>query len=144
LSNLTKRRVGRGLVLLIALFLLVDGLVQFASPPPLIAMMGEIGFPPDAGRRVAFLTLSCAILLAIPVTAPYGGLLTTAFLGGAICAHFRLGEVGSPPQLICLAIGFVVWLGLALADPRLRPLLALREDKKSVAPPPRLRPEPRH
>lgn len=31
------------------------------------------------------------------------------FLGGAICVHFRLGEAGSPPQLISLLLGILTW-----------------------------------
>jgi len=48
------------------------------------------------------------------------------FLGGAICVHFRLGEAGSPPQLISLLLGILTWEGLYLRDERLRSLLPIR------------------
>jgi hypothetical protein len=137
MSSLHLRRLGRCLVLIAATILLLDGLFQIASPPELVEAMAEVGFPPEAGPRIALLTLSCAVLLAIPATAPYGALLTTAFLGGAICTHFRIGEIGSPPQLICVAIGSAVWLGLALADPRLRPLVSRGGEKRGDALPAR-------
>ena len=71
------------------------------------------------------MTLTCTILYAIPRTAMLGAILLTGFLGGAICTHFRLGEIGSPPQLICLALGILVWAGLYLRDTRVRDLLPL-------------------
>lgn len=118
----TRRRIGRGLILLSAGILLLDGVFQIASPPPLIEALDHIGFPPDAGPRLAVLTLGCAALLAVPATTLFGAILTTAFLGGAICAHVRIGEFGSPPQLVCIALGLAVWIGLGLADPRFRAL----------------------
>ena len=41
-------------------------------------------------------------------------ILVTGFLGGAICAHVRIGELGSPPELICLLLGAMTWGGLYL------------------------------
>jgi hypothetical protein len=41
---------------------------------------------------LGIIMLVCGVLYAIPRTVYLGAILTTAFLGGAICAHFRLGE----------------------------------------------------
>ncbi|MGF7150000.1 hypothetical protein FHS96_003657 [Sphingomonas zeicaulis] len=124
---------GRTMVLVVAGLLAFDGVLQFLSPPFLVETMAHAGFAADAGQRLAFVTLSCAILLAIPATAPLGAVLVTGFLGGAIAIHFRLGEIGSPPQLICLLLGVVAWIGLYLADPRLRRLIATEEPTASLA-----------
>ncbi|MCO6404478.1 DoxX family protein [Aurantimonas endophytica] len=65
------------------------------------------GFPDEAGPRIAIATLACAALLIIgrfPRSASLGAILATGFFGGAIIALFRVGQVGSPPQLICLAL----------------------------------------
>ncbi|MBB4003620.1 hypothetical protein GGR03_002701 [Aurantimonas endophytica] len=51
--------------------------------------------------------MACAALLIIgrfPRSASLGAILATGFFGGAIIALFRVGQVGSPPQLICLAL----------------------------------------
>jgi hypothetical protein len=37
----------------------------------------------------------------------------------------RLGEIGSPPQLISLAIAMLAWAGLWLRDARVRALLPI-------------------
>src|SRR5258708_12652050 len=59
----------------------------------------------DLARVVGPIILACAILYAIPATAVLGAILVTGFLGGAICAHVRIGELGSPPEIISLLLG---------------------------------------
>jgi hypothetical protein len=49
----------------------------------------------------------------------------TGFLGGAICTHFRVGEIATPPQLVSLLLGGSAWGALYLRDPRVRTLLPL-------------------
>jgi mannose/fructose/N-acetylgalactosamine-specific phosphotransferase system component IIC len=51
--------------------------------------------------------------------------LVTGFLGGAICAHVRMGELGSPPEIISLLLGAMTWGGLYARDPRIRAILPL-------------------
>jgi hypothetical protein len=46
-------------------------------------------------------------------------------MGGAICAHVRIGELGSPPELMSLLLGAMAWGGLYLRDPRIRALLPI-------------------
>ena len=65
----------------------------------------------------------CAILYALPPTAILGAILVTGFLGGAICTHFRLGRMVSPPQIVSLVLGVMAWGGLYLRIGDLRNLL---------------------
>jgi hypothetical protein len=69
--------------------------------------------------------LACAILYAIPATSVLGAILVTGFLGGAICAHVRIAELGSPPELISLLLGVMTWGGLYARDARIRAILPL-------------------
>jgi hypothetical protein len=69
--------------------------------------------------------LACAILYAIPATAVLGAILATGFLGGAICAHVRIGELGSPPEIISLLLGAMTWGALYTRNPRIRAVLPL-------------------
>lgn len=115
--------VGRSIVSVVAGLLLIDGSLQLASAPLIVDAMTHAGFAPDSGPRVAAFTLTCACLLIIPRLAPLGAVLATGFLGGAIATHFRLDGFGSPPQMICFALGMVMWLGMVLADPRIRSFL---------------------
>ncbi len=72
--------------------------------------------------------VACAVLYAIPAINVLGAILVTGFLGGAICAHVRLGELGSPPEVILLLLGLMTWGGLYLREPRIRAILPIRHE----------------
>lgn len=116
---------GRILSALVVLALLADAAVSLFSPATLNAEMEATGFAPSSTPVLGIIMLACAILYGIPRTAPLGAILITGFLGGAICTHFRIGEVGSPPQIICLVLGIMTWAGLYLRNPTVRRLLPL-------------------
>ena len=104
---------------------LADGAIQLFAPAQMASMLQETGFAMDLTRVVGPIILACAILYAIPATAVLGAILVTGFLGGAICAHVRIGELGSLPELISLLLGAMTWGGLYLRDPRIRTILPL-------------------
>lgn len=116
---------GRIMSALVVIALLVDGAVQLFAPAKIAGMLQETGFAMDLTRVVGPIVLVCAILYAIPATAVLGAILVTGFLGGAICAHLRIGELGSPPEIVSLLLGVMTWGGLYVRDPRVRALLPL-------------------
>ncbi|CAM3441879.1 MULTISPECIES: DoxX family protein [Thalassospira] len=111
---------------LVVFALLADGAVQFFVPALAGPMLREGGFDIGLAPLMGAIMVSCAILYAVPPTAVFGAILTTGFLGGAICTHVRLGEIGSPPVIISLGLGLLTWGGLYLRDPRIRLLLPIR------------------
>lgn len=115
--------IGRALIYLVVLVLLLDGSAQAMVPPFMAGVLNESQFPLAMAPALATVTIACAFILAIPRLAVLGAILVTGFLGGAIATHFRLGEIGTPPQLACLVIGALMWAGLYLADARVRALL---------------------
>ncbi len=102
---------GRIMSAFVVIALVADGAIQ------LLAM--------DLTRVVGPIILAFAILYAIPATAVLGAILVTGFLGGALCAHVRIGELGSPPEIISLLLGAMTWGGLYARNPRIRALLPL-------------------
>jgi hypothetical protein len=128
-GNETKRSsaVVAGYVLstLTVAILLADAGVTLFIPTKLEAEMGATGFPMTLARSLGVIEVSVAILYAVPRTAVLGAILLTGFFGGAICAHFRVGEIGSPAELVSTAIGIIAWAGLWFRDARLRELLPL-------------------
>ena len=116
---------GRIMSALVVIALVADGTIQLFAPAQVASMLQETGFAMDLTRVVGPIILVCAILYAIPATAVLGAILVTGFLGGAICAHVRIGELGSPPELISLLLGAMTWGGLYLRDPRIRAILPL-------------------
>ena len=117
--------VGRILSAIVVIALVADGTIQLFVPAQIASMLQETGFAIDLTRTVGPIILVCAILYAIPATAALGAILVTGFLGGAICAHVRIGELGSPPELISLLLGVMTWAGLYARDPRIRAILPL-------------------
>jgi len=105
--------------------LVADGTIQLFAPAQIASILRETGFAIDLTRVLGPIVLACAILYAIPATAVLGAILVTGFLGGAICAHVRIGELGSPPQIISLLLGAMAWGGLYARDPGIRAILPL-------------------
>ena len=97
---------GRLLSAFVVIALAADGAIQLFAPAQIASTLQETGFAMDLTRVVGPIILACAILYAIPATSVLGAILVTGFLGGAICAHVRIGELGSPPELISLLLGW--------------------------------------
>jgi DoxX-like family len=114
---------GRIMSALVVIALVTDGTIQLFAPAQIADMLRETGFAIELTRVLGPIILACAILYAVPATAVLGAILVTGFLGGAICAHVRIGELGSPPEIIALALGAMTWGGLYARDPRVRAIL---------------------
>ena len=69
--------------------------------------------------------LGSTLLYAIPRTAVLGAILLTAYLGGAVATHVRVGSPLFSHTLFGVYLGVIVWGGLWLRDPRIRALLPL-------------------
>ena len=76
----------------VVIALVTDGSIQLFAPAQIASMLHETGFEMDLTRVVGPIILACAIPYAIPATSVPGAILVTRFLGGAICAHVRIGE----------------------------------------------------
>src|SRR6516162_1330639 len=113
---------GRIMSAFVVIALVADGTIQLFAPAQVASMLQETGFAMEMTRVVGPIILACAILYAIPATAVLGAILVTGFLGCAICAHVRVGEPGSPPEIIAL-LGAMTWGGLYARDPRIRAVL---------------------
>jgi DoxX-like family len=116
---------GRIMSAFVVIALVADGTIQLFAPTQLASILRETGFAIELTRILGPIVLICAILYAVPATSVLGAILVTGFLGGAICAHVRIGELGSPPEIISLLLGAVAWGGLYARDPRIRAILPL-------------------
>ena len=116
-------RLGWLLSGVVVLVLAADSAVSLAAPSLIEADMAATGFPASLAPVLGVMILVSVLLYAIPRTAVLGAILVTAFLGGAISIHFRLGEIGSAPQIVSVVLAVLAWGGLYLRDARLRALL---------------------
>src|SRR5690606_2906081 len=117
---------GRIISALPVLMLVASAGVKFAMPSlSAEAQQGmiELGWPLELALALGIIELGCAVVYASPRTAVIGAILVTGYLGGATAAHVRISDGWFFSPVI---LGVLVWLGLLLREPRLRPLLPLR------------------
>lgn len=116
---------GRGLSALIVLFMIFDGVIKLPPLDVVIRTMVQLGWPadPDASRMLGIIGLVSTTLYAVPRTSVLGAILLTAYLGGAIATHIRIGSPLFSHALFGVYLGFILWGGLFLRNPRVRALI---------------------
>lgn len=122
------RITGWALSGLLIAFLLFDGAIKIIPLQIVLDTSAEMGLPadPNSARILGILTLLCTILYAIPRTSVLGAILLTAYLGGAVATHFRIGSPLFTHLLFGVYLGLFAWGGLWLRDPRVRALIPFR------------------
>jgi hypothetical protein len=119
-NSRTALWISYGLSALIVLFLVADAAVSIFAPHLLADAQAKVGMPGELSPTIGVIILVCALFFAIPRTATIGAILITAFAGGAICTHLRVGEIGSVPQFVSVALAAAAWLSLWLRDANVR------------------------
>ncbi|HKQ14298.1 MAG TPA: DoxX family protein [Steroidobacteraceae bacterium] len=116
--------IGWGLCGLVIAFLLLDGVMKVIAPSFVLEAGELIGFPGVAmSRGLGLLLLACALLYIVPRTSVVGAILVTAYLGGAVATHVRLGHPLFSHVLFGVYVGILMWGGLALRSPDLLAIL---------------------
>jgi uncharacterized membrane protein YphA (DoxX/SURF4 family) len=120
----SKKMLWAGYILsaLPVLLLLFSGVMKLAKPPDLVEGFNHLGIPDRLALGIGILEIACTILYIIPRTAILGAILVTAYMGGAVTTHLRIGE----PFFMQIILGMLAWAGLYLRDARLRALLPLK------------------
>jgi hypothetical protein len=118
---------GRVLSGLVVLFLLFDGAIKLMPLQVVIDTAVPLGWPADPAlwRTLGVVLIASALLYAYPRTSILGAILITAYLGGAIATHVRIGSPPFSHTLFGVYLGIALWVGLWLRDPRMRALLPL-------------------
>jgi len=124
----SKKGVWTGRVLsgLVVLFLILDGIIKFIKPAPVIETSAHLGLPLSLANTLGILLLVCTAIYVIPRTSVLGAILLTGYLGGAVATHLRVGDPLFSHILFPTYLGVMLWLGLYLRDERLRALVPLR------------------
>jgi hypothetical protein len=104
-----------------ALMLVFSAMMKFIQPEGTADGVGRLGIDMKLLVPLGVLELTIAVLYLIPRTAVLGAILCTGYLGGAIFAHVRIGDLFIAQAIL----GVLLWLGLHLRDARLRSLLPI-------------------
>jgi hypothetical protein len=107
------------------LFLLMDGIMKLFKPSFVVEPTLKLGYSESTIVPLGVVLVICTILYVIPRTTVLGAILLTGYLGGAVATNVR---VGSPAFniLFPVIVGILLWTGLTLREPRLRPLLPMK------------------
>lgn len=111
---------------MIVLLLVLDGVMKFFKPAPVVESFAHLGVPIALDFAIGTLLLLCTLLYAVPATSILGAILLTGYLGGAVMTHLRVGDPLFTHVLFPTYLGVLLWLGLYLRDPRFRALIPLR------------------
>lgn len=110
---------------LVVLFLIFDAVIKLIPLDVVIQTSQQLGLPAEIARTLGVLTLICTALYVVPQTSVLGAILLTAYLGGAVATHLRVGSPLFSHTLFGVYLGVLVWGGLYLRNRRLRELIPL-------------------
>jgi hypothetical protein len=117
---------GRILSLLIALFMLFDGVMKIVKPPQVLEANTRLAYPLSSLSGIGIALIVCTLIYLIPRTSILGAILLTGYLGGAVASNVRAGS-GWFETIFPVLFATLVWAGLGLRDHRLRSLLIGKE-----------------
>ena len=103
---------------LIALFLIaLSATGKFTQWDGKAEMFAKMGWTEALMVKIGIVEIVITVLFLIPRTAFVGAILLSAYLGGAIATHVRVGEQFYIP----IVMGVLVWIALGLRQPGVFP-----------------------
>lgn len=128
MENTKPKRPWAGYIIsgLPALLLLLDAIGKLVKPEPVVTGTLELGYHESVIVPLGIVLLGATILYLVPRTAILGAILITAYLGGAVATHVRVGNPLFTHTLVPVYLGILIWFGLYLRDERLRALVPFR------------------
>jgi len=123
----SRRIAGTVMSGLVIAFMLFDAAMKLVPLDVVIKATAELGYPPspDLARGLGIVALACTALYAFPRTAVLGAILLTAYMGGTVATHLRVGNPLFTHMFFGVYLAVLAWGGLYLRDPRVRALLPL-------------------
>jgi len=118
----TRGRIWTGRVLagLPLLFLAWDATVKLLAVPQVVEASSRLGFAPSTLPILGAVELAAVVLTLVRRTRVLGAVLLTAYLGGAVETHVRLGDPLLSHTLFPIYFAALIWGGLSLLDARIR------------------------
>lgn len=109
-----QRIIGWVMTALLEIMLIgLSGIPKFMEWPGKKEMLDHMGMSADLMPKIGVVEIVVAILFLIPRTSFVGAILITAYLGGAIMTHLRVGD----PWFFPVILGVFLWIALGLRNP---------------------------
>lgn len=116
----SKTWTGRILAGLPLLFLTWDGAMKLIAVPQVVEASARLGFAKSTLPVLGVVELAAVLLTLFRRTRVFGAVLLTAYLGGAVETHVRLGDPLFTHTLFPIYFAALIWGGLSLLDTRIR------------------------
>jgi hypothetical protein len=127
MSSKAQRITGWILTCLLGLFLIGGSATgKFIDFPDKKEMMEHLGIKLDLLPTIGIIEVAITIVFLIPRTSFLGAILVTAYLGGAVMTHLRVGDAWFFP----IIIGVVMWIALGLRHPEIFSLALGKSTRK--------------
>ena len=122
----SKARLWTGRVIygIIAILLAIDVGMKLAMGPEVIEGSVPLGFAPQHVFIIGWIGLACLVTYLIPRTRILGTVLWTAYFGGTVVTHLRVGNPLFTHILFGVYLCILMWVALYLFDPRVAPMIA--------------------
>lgn len=98
----------------------LDAFGKLAELQPVIEGTVRLGYPAHLVFALGAIELACVVAYLVPPAAIVGAILLTGYLGGAVATHVRVEDPLWTHTFAPIYMGVLVWVSLALRDPRLR------------------------
>jgi hypothetical protein len=121
-----RRWIARCAAALAIVFLGMDAAMKLLQLEPAVKGTVELGYTSGTTFWIGALGLACLALYVVPRTAPLGAVMWTAYLGGAVATHVRVGHPLVTHTLFPVFVAVLLWLPLYLRDERVQALLRPR------------------
>ena len=115
----------RVLIVLAALFMLLDGAMKIIKPPQVLGANVRLAYPVSALSGIGIVLIACTLIYLIPRTSMLGAVLLTGYLGGAVASNIRAGS-GWVETIFPVLFAVLIWAGVGLRDRRLQTLLTAK------------------
>ncbi|HET9397785.1 MAG TPA: DoxX family protein [Sphingomicrobium sp.] len=134
LTEKTRRRIGYVMSGLVVAFMIFDGTIKLIPMDVVLEASEVLGYlpTPELARTLGVLGLSCTALYVYPRTAVIGAILLSAYMGGTVASHFRVGNPLFTHVFFGVYLALFAWGGLYLRDARLHALLPFRKSDARV------------
>lgn len=114
---------GRIMSGLVIAFLAFDAAVKLLRLAPVVDGTVALGYPAGIVLPLGLVLIACVAAYAVPRTSVPGAILLTAYLGGAVATHARVGDPLFKHVLFPVYVAALVWGGLCLPDRRVSGVL---------------------
>lgn len=130
-EKFSKRKIwmGRILTSIGTIFLAFDSLGKIFGVPEAVEGTVKLGYPNHLVPIIGILLLIFSVIYIIPRTRMIGLILLTAYLGGAVATHFRVGNPLLTHVMFPVYISLLLWGGFYLRAESLKTLLPLWKSK---------------